>query len=202
MDGSVLAIVFRDEERQVERLAPVEAGVAGGLVAVVQVALGEMVPAARAFGDVVPGELEMDAAGMGAQGAVDFEEAGDLGQDVVEVAGLVTAGGYGRVGVHRVAHPGDRGAVGGGFHDQVAQLCGIVRLRSDQGKDKLVVGLIQAWRVDDVRCLNTIVEERISKDPSGRVVQPSPAKISWKSLIRSALPVRETSSLIIVHERR
>ena len=39
MDGSVLAIVFRDEERQVERLAPVEAGVAGGLVAVVQVAL-------------------------------------------------------------------------------------------------------------------------------------------------------------------
>ena len=43
------------------------------------------VPRRRAFGDVVPGEFEVDATGMGAQGPVDFEEAGDFGEDVVEV---------------------------------------------------------------------------------------------------------------------
>src|ERR1039458_8966455 len=113
MNGGVLAVVLGDEERQVEGLAPVEARVAGGLVAVLQVALGEVVPAAGAFGDVVPGEFEVDATGMGAQGAVDFEEAGDFGEDVVEVTGLLAAGGYGCVGVHRIAYPGDPGAASG-----------------------------------------------------------------------------------------
>ena len=113
MNGDVLAVVLGDEERQIEGLAPVEAGVAGGLIAVMQVALGEVMPAAGAFGDVVPGEFEVDAAGMGAQGAVDFEETGDFGEDVVEVTGLLAAGGHGCVGVHRIAHPGDRAAAGG-----------------------------------------------------------------------------------------
>src|ERR1039457_56651 len=113
MSGGVLAVVFGDEERQVEGLAPVEPWVAGGLIAVMQVAFGEVVSATGAFGDVVPGEFEVNATGMGAQGAVDFKEAGDFGEDIVEVTGLLAAGGYGCVGMHRIAHPGDRGAASG-----------------------------------------------------------------------------------------
>ena len=41
-------------------------------------------------------------------GAVGGEEPGDLGEDVVEVAGLAAAGGGEGVAVHRVARPHDR----------------------------------------------------------------------------------------------
>ena len=43
--------------------------------------------AAGALGDVLAGHLEMDAAGIGALGAVDGEEAPHLAQDGVEAAG-------------------------------------------------------------------------------------------------------------------
>ena len=48
-----------------------------------------MVAAAYAFGDVIAGELDVDAAGVGAERPVHLEEAGDLVQHVVEVPGLV-----------------------------------------------------------------------------------------------------------------
>src|SRR5215475_11855778 len=62
-------------EGQVEGLAAVEPGIARRLVAVAQVALGDVVAAADALGDVVAGELDVDAAGMGAERPVHLEEA-------------------------------------------------------------------------------------------------------------------------------
>src|SRR5438067_70248 len=48
---------------QVERLSPVEPGVAHRLVAVVEVALADGLCPAQTLGHVVAGELDMDAAG-------------------------------------------------------------------------------------------------------------------------------------------
>ena len=89
------------------RLHPVEPRVADRLVAVAEVDLGELLAAADALGDVVAGELDVDAAGPGAERAVHVEEALDLLDDVVEAAGLVARGRLEGVAVHRVAHPGD-----------------------------------------------------------------------------------------------
>src|SRR5262249_53409509 len=89
--AGVLAVHAGDPERQVEGLAAVEAGVARGLVPVAQVAFGDVLPAAHALGDVVAGELDVDAARVGAERAVHLEEAGDLVQHVIEVAGPVAA---------------------------------------------------------------------------------------------------------------
>ena len=96
-----------DEERELQRLDPVEARVAHRLVPVGEPGLAEQLAAADALGDVVTGELDVDAAGPGAERAVDVEEALHLLDHVVEVAGLVAGGGLERVAVHRVAHPGD-----------------------------------------------------------------------------------------------
>ena len=67
-------------------------GIADGVIAVVQVLIGDGARAADAFGDVLPGHLQMHAAGMGAFRGVDGEERLHLGQDAVERTGLVAAG--------------------------------------------------------------------------------------------------------------
>ena len=46
-----------------------------GVVAVAEIGLGDRLGAADAFGDVLAGHLDMDAAGMGAFGPMDVEEA-------------------------------------------------------------------------------------------------------------------------------
>src|SRR5271157_370136 len=97
----VLAVQVGDAEGQVQGLAAVEAGIACRLVAVAQVALGDVVAAAGALGDVVAGEFDVDAAGMSAEYAVHLEESGDFVEHVVEVPGLVAAGRFHRVAVHR-----------------------------------------------------------------------------------------------------
>jgi len=117
----VVTVQAGDSEGQVERLAAVEAGIAGRLVAVDQVALGDVVAAAGALGDVVAGEFDVDAAGMSAECAVHLEESGDFVEHVVEVPGLVAAGRFHRVAVHRVAYPGHRGPAGGHLLDQRGQ---------------------------------------------------------------------------------
>ena len=73
-------------EDEVERLAGVQARVAERRVGVVELLLGEAVAPAEALGDVVAGDLEVDAARPRALGVVDGEEALDLGEDVAEVA--------------------------------------------------------------------------------------------------------------------
>ena len=88
---SGLAVHLGDLEGEVEGLRAVQARVAGGLVALVEVGLVEDVAAADALGDVVAGELHVDAARVGAQRAVHLEEAADLVEHVVEAAGLVAA---------------------------------------------------------------------------------------------------------------
>src|SRR3954452_10562416 len=80
---------LRDQERQLQRLPGVQPGVAGGLVPAVEVRVADLHGPAEALGDVLAGELDVDAAGPRAQRAVRVEEAEDLVDDPVEVAGLV-----------------------------------------------------------------------------------------------------------------
>ncbi len=108
----MLAVQSGDTECQVERLAAVEAGVARGLVPVRQVAFRDGLPAADAFGDVVAGELDVEATWVGAERAVHLEEAGDLVQHVIEVPCFLPARRLHGVAVHRVARPDDLGAAG------------------------------------------------------------------------------------------
>ena len=104
---------LRDEERQLQRLLRVQPRVAGGLVAVGQVDVLDLLGAAEALGDVLAGELDVDAARVGAQRAVHLEEAEHLVDDPVEVPGLVAVGRLVGVAVHRVALPHDLVAAGG-----------------------------------------------------------------------------------------
>src|SRR5919112_258760 len=76
---------LRDEERQLQRLAGVQPRVAGRLVAAVEVLVGDLHGAAEALGDVLAGQLDVDAAWPRAQRAVDVEEAEHLVDDAVEV---------------------------------------------------------------------------------------------------------------------
>ena len=80
-----------DEERQLQALLVVQPRVAHRLVAQVEVGVEDLLRAADALGDVVAGELDVDAAGHRAEAAVHLEEALDLLDDVVEVARLVAA---------------------------------------------------------------------------------------------------------------
>ena len=66
--------------------------------------------AAEALGDVLAGQLDVQAARVGLQVAVHLEVAEHLVDDPVEVAGLVAVGGLDGVAVHRVALPDDLGA--------------------------------------------------------------------------------------------
>ena len=116
-----LCAASRDEERELQRLDPVEARVADRLVAVGEPGLAEQLAAADALGDVVAGELDVDPTRPGAERAVDVEEALHLLDHVVEVAGLVARGGLERVAVHGVAHPRDLHAGGGDLLDQVRE---------------------------------------------------------------------------------
>src|SRR3954469_10081195 len=110
---------LRDQERQLQRLPGVEPGVAGRLVAAVEVLVADLHGAAEALGDVLAGELDVDAARPGAQPPVDVEEAEDLVDDPVEVAGLVAGRGLVSVAVHRVALPDHLVAAGGDLlHDR------------------------------------------------------------------------------------
>src|SRR3954447_22091524 len=88
---------LRDEECQLQRLPGVQPGVAGRLVAAVEVLVADLHRAAEALGDVLAGELHVDAAGPGAQRPVDVEEAQHLVDDPVEVPRLVAGRGLMRV---------------------------------------------------------------------------------------------------------
>src|SRR5689334_2767876 len=59
-----------DKEGQFERLLGVEARVTGGLVPPLQVGVVDALAAAEALGDVGAGQLDVDAAGVGALGVV------------------------------------------------------------------------------------------------------------------------------------
>src|SRR4051812_18206106 len=62
---------LRDQEGQLQRLAGVQPRVARALVAAVEVLVADLHGAAEAFGDVLAGQLHVDAARPGAQRPVD-----------------------------------------------------------------------------------------------------------------------------------
>src|SRR5690606_847735 len=94
-----------DEERQLQRLLGVQPRVAGGLVTVRQVHVLNRLRAAEALGDVLAGQLDVQAARVRAQRAVHLEVAEHLVDDPVEVPGLVAVGRLDGVAVHGVALP-------------------------------------------------------------------------------------------------
>src|SRR4051794_1201776 len=96
---------LRDQEGQLQGLAGVQPGVAGGLVPAVEVLVADLHGAAEALGDVLAGQLDVDAARPGAQRPVDVEEAEHLVDDAVEVPGLVAGGGGGGGGARRGGPP-------------------------------------------------------------------------------------------------
>ena len=63
-----------EEEGELQRLVGIEPRVAMGVVAVRKIRLRDRPRAAGAFGDVLAGHLDMDAAGIGALRPVDGEE--------------------------------------------------------------------------------------------------------------------------------
>src|SRR6266702_6864139 len=58
-----------DHESHVDRLLGIEAGIADRVIAIVEIFVGEGARAADAFGDVLAGHFQMDAAGVGASAA-------------------------------------------------------------------------------------------------------------------------------------
>src|SRR5215211_6927728 len=98
------------QESDLERLLGVEARVAEGVVAVVEIGVAQGARAAGAFGDRLAGHLEMQAAGVRALRLVDGEEVADLLHDGLERPGLVAGAGLDGVAVHRVARPHDGAA--------------------------------------------------------------------------------------------
>src|SRR4051812_18424337 len=106
---------LRDQEGQLQGLPGVQPGITRGLVPAVEVFVADLLGAAQALGDVLAGELHVDAAGPGAQPAVHVEEAEHLVDDPVEVAGLFYAGRLLGVGVRRGALPPHPSVPGGGL---------------------------------------------------------------------------------------
>src|SRR4030081_1627061 len=96
---------FRDQESHVDRLLGVEAGIADRVIAIAEVLVGDGARAADAFGDVLPGHLQMHAAGIAALRRVDGEERLHLRQDPVEWPGLVAAVRRDGVAMHGIARP-------------------------------------------------------------------------------------------------
>src|SRR5438874_7100179 len=87
--AALLLEQFGDQESHVDRLLGVEAGIADRVIAIVEILIGDGARAADAFGHILTGHFQMDAAGMGALRRVDREERLHLRQDAVERAGLV-----------------------------------------------------------------------------------------------------------------
>src|SRR3984893_1056274 len=113
---------FGDQERHIDRLLGIEAGIADRVIAVVEILIGDGAGAADAFGDVLPGHFQMDAAGMGALRGVDGEERLHLRQDAVERPGLVARGRGDGVAVHRIARPDHRPPLALHGADQMRQV--------------------------------------------------------------------------------
>ncbi len=76
-----------------------------GVVPIRQTIFSNRPRAADAFGDVLPGHFDVDAAGVGAFGLMHLEELLHLIEDLREVTGLVATAGLDRVAVHRIGTP-------------------------------------------------------------------------------------------------
>src|SRR6266404_6121592 len=134
--ATLLLEQFRDQESHVDRLLGIEAGIADRVIAIVEILIGDGARAADAFGYVLAGHFQMDAAGVRALRRVDGEERLHLRQDPVERAGLVAAGRTDGVAVHRIARPDHHAAFALHGADQRRQMIAdLVRTEAvDQGQ--------------------------------------------------------------------
>src|ERR1700722_3392875 len=96
-----------DLESQLERLGRIQPRVTMRQIAVGERSFADRLRAADAFGDVLSGELEMDAAGIASLGGMDCEGAMQLVENAIERTGLVPVRGGDGVAVHRIAAPHD-----------------------------------------------------------------------------------------------
>src|SRR3569833_1176998 len=71
---TILLEQFGDQESHIDRLFGVETGIADRMIAIVEILVGDGAGAADALGDVLPGHLQVHAAGMRAFRRVDGEE--------------------------------------------------------------------------------------------------------------------------------
>src|SRR3954469_8936827 len=79
---------FGDKERQFKSLTGIETRITVGMIPFSQRMIGDRLSAAGAFGHVLAGQFEMDAAGMSAFGLMNGEEILHLRQDTVKRTGL------------------------------------------------------------------------------------------------------------------
>ena len=81
-----------DQERQLQRLLGIQPRVTRRLIAAGQIRIRDVLRAAQTLGDVLAGDLDVDATWMSAQRAMHLEETLNFVDDAVEMAGLVTGG--------------------------------------------------------------------------------------------------------------
>src|SRR6266403_1446965 len=101
--AALLLEQFGDQKSHVDRLLGIEAGIAHRVIAIVEIFIGDGAGAADAFGDVLAGHFQMDAAGVATLRRVDGEERPHLRQDLVERTGLVARSRGDGVAMHRIA---------------------------------------------------------------------------------------------------
>src|SRR5690242_4324063 len=141
------ALLFQElgnQEGHVDGLFGIEARVANRVVAVAEILMRDGARAANAFGDVLPGHFQVNAAGVGPFGRMHAEEGLHLGQDAVEWPRLVAGIGRDRVAVHGIARPYHRAALALNGADHTGQMLAdlLVAEARDQGQPaRLVVGI-------------------------------------------------------------
>ena len=102
---------------------------------------------------------DLDGNGVGDLNGVGGGLAGDVEQD----GGLAVGGDAGVDGEGGGLDGGDVGdadgsTTGGGLDDEIGELAGVVGLGTDEAKDELVVGFVEAGGVDDVGGLDGVDE--------------------------------------------
>ena len=91
------------QKRQLDRLLGVQARIAEGVVAIVEVFFADGAGPAGTFRDILAGHLQVDAARTGAFRLMNGEKRPDLGQDAIERPGLLAGTGRDGIAVHRIA---------------------------------------------------------------------------------------------------
>ena len=143
--GTLSLEQFGEEESNLDRLFGIQPRVAMGVIAVAEIERGNRPRAAGAFGDVLAGHFEMDAAGISSLGLMDLEEAAHFADDLVERPGLVTALRGHRIAVHRIAGPHDGAALALHPADQRRQTARhlVGAEAADEGQPAGLVGRIE-----------------------------------------------------------
>src|SRR5450631_3146386 len=122
--AALLLEQFGDQERHIDRLLGIEAGIAHRVITIVEILIGDGAGAADAFGDVLTRHFQMDAAGMGAFRGVDREERFYFRQNAIERTGLVARGRRDGVAMHRIAGPDHHFTLALNGADQMRQVIG------------------------------------------------------------------------------